>query len=62
MRVLLLLVVFGTLAALIAWRAARSFVRRRKNVRRIAALEAENERLDELLRRQQEQEKQQHRL
>jgi len=60
-RVLLLLVVFGTLAALIAWRAARAFVRRRNNQRSIAALEAENERLDELLQRQQEREKQRQR-
>jgi cytochrome oxidase assembly protein ShyY1 len=51
-RAVLILVVLGTIALLVAWQVSRRSLARRANQKHIAELEAENARLDELLRSQ----------
>jgi hypothetical protein len=50
MKALLILAVLVPLAVMVAWYATRPIIARKQRVRRIEELEAENARLDELLK------------
>ena len=52
MKALLILAVLVPLAVMVAWYASRPILARKQRIRRIEELEAENARLDELLKEQ----------
>jgi hypothetical protein len=53
MKALLILAVLIPLAVIVAWYATRPILARKQRVRRIEELEAENARLDDLLKERQ---------